>query len=325
MNDEGRARVKAVYADNYDRLATLQKYDAISLLRLGQNIRPSLWAIATVEGENYVPIFMDRHDMRGLKAEDVADAHRKDIEIQDRYGVKYLAYWFDQERGAGFCLVHAPDAATAERVHREAHGEVANAIIPVDLAAVEGFLGRIADPRAASGTVATVVDSGLRAVMFTDIVGSTEMTARLGDGAALELVRAHDALVRRGLDAHGGREVKHTGDGIMASFDKVANAVRGAADIQLRFAAFNANASESLSVRIGIHAGEPVAEHNDLFGATVHLAHRLCSEAEADGIVVSGLVRELCEEDAVRFVALGERRLKGFAEKVPVYRFEWRN
>jgi len=272
-----------------------------------------------------MPIFMDRHDMRGLKAEDVAEAHRKDIEIQDRYGVKYLAYWFDQERGAGFCLVHAPDAAAAERVHREAHGEIANAIIPVDLATVEAFLGRIGDPRAAPGTATPAVDPGLRTVMFTDIVGSTEMTTRLGDSAALELVRAHDALVRRGLEAYGGREVKHTGDGIMASFDKVANAVRAAAEIQRGFAAFNADASESLSVRIGVHAGEPVEDHNDLFGATVQFAARLCSEAEGDGIVVSELVRELCEEDAAHFVALGERRLKGFAEKAQVFRFEWRN
>jgi class 3 adenylate cyclase len=272
-----------------------------------------------------MPIFMDRHDMRGAKREDVAEAHRRDVDIQDRHGVKYMAYWFDEERGAAFCLVHAPDAAAAERVHREAHGEIANAIIPVDLAAVEAFLGRINDPRTAGGAAAPAVDPGLRAVMFTDIVGSTEMTARLGDSAALELVRAHDALVRRGLEAYGGREVKHTGDGIMASFDRVVNAVRSAADIQQRFAAYNAEATESLSVRIGIHAGEPVEEHNDLFGATVQLASRLCSEAEADGIVVSGFVREQCEQDAASFVALGERRLKGFAEKAQVFRFEWRN
>jgi len=68
-----------------------------------------------------------------------------------------------------------------------------------------------------------------------------------------------------------------------------------------------------------------VADHNDLFGATVQLAARLCSEAEADGIVVSGLVRELGGGDAARFATLGERRLKGFAEKVPVFRYEWRN
>jgi len=272
-----------------------------------------------------MPIFMDRHDLRGATAEQVAEAHRRDVDIQDRHGVKYMAYWFDEQNSSGFCLVQAPDAAAAERVHREAHGQIANAIIPVDLATVEAFLGRIGDPSAAPGAAAAAVDSGLRAVMFTDIVGSTEMTARLGDSAALELVRAHDALVRRGLEACGGREVKHTGDGIMASFDKVANAVRAAADIQRRFAAYNAEASESLSVRIGIHAGEPVEDHNDLFGATVQLANRLCSEAEADGIVVSGLVRELSDEDAARFVPLGERRLKGFAETTPVFRFEWRN
>jgi class 3 adenylate cyclase len=272
-----------------------------------------------------MPIFMDRHDMRGAKADDVAEAHRRDVDIQDRFGAKYMAYWFDEEGGAAFCLVHAPDAATAERVHREAHGQIANAIIPVDLAAVEAFLGRIGDPRADPGAAAPAIDAGLRAVMFTDIVGSTEMTARLGDAAALELVRAHDALVRRGLEAHGGREVKHTGDGIMASFDKAPNAVRAAADIQRRFAAYNAEASESLSVRIGVHAGEPVEDHNDLFGATVQLASRLCSEAKANEIVVSGRVRELCEEDAARFAPLGERQLKGFPETTPVFRFEWRN
>ena len=273
----------------------------------------------------HLPIFMDRHDLRGMKQADVAEAHRRDVDIQDRHGVKYMAYWFDEENGAAFCLVHAPDAAIAERVHREAHGEIANAIIPVDLVAIEAFLGRIGDPRASPGGAAPVVDSGLRAVIFTDIVGSTEMTARLGDSAALELVRAHDALVRRGLDAHHGREVKHTGDGIMASFDNVSSAVRAAADIQQRFAAYNADASESISVRIGIDAGEPVAEHNDLYGATVQLAHRLCSEAEANGIVVSGRVRELCKEDGTRFVALGDRRLKGFAEKIPAFRLEWRS
>jgi class 3 adenylate cyclase len=273
-----------------------------------------------------MPIFMDRHDMRGSTAEDVAEAHRKDLEIQDKYGVKYMTYWFDAERSTGFCLVDAPDAATAAHVHREAHGEVASEIIPVDLAVVEAFLGRIADPRLASSSATTLqMDAGLRAVLFTDIVGSTEMTARLGDVAALELVRVHDALVRRGLVSHSGREVKHTGDGIMAAFDKVSDAVDAAADIQRRFCEYNAEASESLSVRIGIHAGEPVADHDDLFGATVQLAFRLCSEAEANGIIVSGLVRDLCNQDPARFVSLGDRQLKGFAERTPLFRFEWRN
>ena len=270
-----------------------------------------------------MPIFMDRHDMSDMTAEAVAAAHRRDLEVQDKYGVKYMTYWFDRDRGTGFCLVDAPDAATAVQVHKEAHGEIPSDIVAVDLAAVEAFLGRISHPDAGPNPQPEV-GGGLRAVMFTDIVGSTEMTTRLGDAAALELVRVHDALVRRGLAANRGREVKHTGDGIMAVFEDVPQAVRAAADIQWHFWLYNLNAPESLSVRIGIHAGEPLADHNDLFGATVHLACRLCAEAEVDGIVVSGLVRELCEVDTVSFVGLGERRLKGFADPVPVFRLKWR-
>src|ERR1700720_3191152 len=116
---------------------------------------------ATTTVGDYVPIFMDRHDLRGLKADDVAEAHRRDVDIQDRHGVKYMAYWFDENNGAAFCLVHAPDRATAEMVHREAHGEIPNAIIPVNLAAVEAFLGRIGDPRATPGAAAPAVDAGL--------------------------------------------------------------------------------------------------------------------------------------------------------------------
>jgi len=267
---------------------------------------------------------MDRHDMRDTTAEAIAAAHRRDLDVQGKYGVKYMTYWFDQDRGTGFCLVDAPDAATAEQVHREAHGEIPSDIIAVDLSAVEAFLGRISHPHGDTCAAAPKVDAGLRAVMFTDIVGSTEMTMRLGDATALELVRVHDALVRRGLAANQGREIKHTGDGIMAVFADIPSALRAAGDIQWHFWLYNLNVAESLNVRIGIHAGEPLAEHNDLFGATVHLACRLCAEAEVDGIVVSGLVRELSDVDKAYFVGLGERRLKGFAEQVPVFRLNWR-
>ena len=118
-------------------------------------------AVRTEQGKR-LPIYMDRHDLRGMTAGDVAEAHRRDVDIQDRHGVKYMAYWFDESNGAAFCLVHAPDPETAERVHREAHGAIAHDIIPVDLATVEAFLGRISDPRASQGVVAPAVDCGLR-------------------------------------------------------------------------------------------------------------------------------------------------------------------
>ena len=89
--------------------------------------------------------FLDRHDLSGLTASDIAEAHRKDLEVQDQYGVRFLTYWFDELRGTGFCLIDAPDIQTAMRVHDEAHGEVAKDVIEVDLSAVQAFLGRVSD------------------------------------------------------------------------------------------------------------------------------------------------------------------------------------
>src|SRR5688500_1322924 len=118
-----------------------------------------------------MPIFLDRHDLHGLGAADIADAHRKDLELQDRYGIRFLTYWFDQTRGTIFCLVDAPDMKTVECVHREAHGQVPGEMVEVSLAAVEAFLGRIQDPAPSPGRATSSFDSGHRAILFTDIVG----------------------------------------------------------------------------------------------------------------------------------------------------------
>lgn len=267
-----------------------------------------------------MPIYMDRHELAGTTAEEAAQAHLKDLAIQDRYGVKFLTYWFDETRGTAFCLVQSPDKETANRVHREAHGGVAQTMVEVvELSAVEAFLGRACDPKPPARDRPAAMDPGFRAVMFTDIVGSTEMTARLGDRRSVEIVRAHDALVRRALAGHGGREVKHTGDGIMASFADTTAAVACARAILEAFAEFNRSSAEPIRVRIGLHAGEPVEDSNDLFGATVQMAARLCQAAEPETIVASREVRAL-SADAAGWVALGEARLKGFPGPVPLFR-----
>ena len=80
-----------------------------------------------------MPLFMDVHDhVEGLTAEAVAGAHKRDLEVQDKYDVNYVQYWFDEGSGKVFCLVDAPDAAAAEAVHREAHGLVADQITRVE-------------------------------------------------------------------------------------------------------------------------------------------------------------------------------------------------
>ncbi len=264
-----------------------------------------------------MPIFLDRHDMVEQSAEDTAKLHIKDLEVQDKYGVKFLTYWYDAERRTTFCLVDAPDKETADKVHAEAHGYVANEMIAVDLSAVEAFLGRVQDPPFAK--TVPIDDSAFRAIMFTDMVGSTEMTTRLGDTMAMELLKAHDAIIRRSLEQHGGSEVKHLGDGIMASFGDVPASVACAVKIQEEFVSFNKKGEIPIRVRIGIHAGVPIEESDDLFGSAVQMAARICDIAQADAILVSREVKDACTGVDRRFAPTGSETLKGFSEPVQLY------
>src|SRR5262245_19516960 len=119
-------------------------------------------------------------------------------------------------------------------------------------------------------------DSAFRAIMFTDMVGSTEMTVQLGDTMAVELLRAHDAIIRRCVERNRGSEIKHLGDGIMASFADAPASVVCAIEIQEELASHNEINETPIRIRIGIHAGEPVKESGDLFGSAVQMAARIC-------------------------------------------------
>lgn len=270
-----------------------------------------------------MPIYVDRHELAGVSRREVAETHLKDLEVQDRFGVKFLTYWFDDERQTTFCLIDAPDQESAIRAHDAAHGNMPSKIIEVDPTTVLAFLGRVQDPGPTSSSAHPEIGGGLRTVMFTDIVNSTEMTTRLGDRGAVEIVRAHDGIVRGALAHYSGSEIKHTGDGIMAVFESCPAAVEAARAIQRRVADYNRDSAEPIRVRIGMHAGEPVEDSNDLFGATVQLASRLCAEAEPDGIIVSKIVAGACPEVG-GFRDAGHRPLKGFAEAMRVFDCAWR-
>jgi class 3 adenylate cyclase len=264
--------------------------------------------------------YMDRHDLEGATPADVTAAHRSDLETQARHGVRFITYWFDYDRSAAFCLVEAPDAETAQAVHRDSHGSVANEIIPVDPDAVVRFLGRIDDPLG-SGRDA---ESAFRIILFTDLEGSTAMVQRFGDDGAMRLLRIHDGIMRDALARHAGLEVKHTGDGIMASFGSVQAALACAVAIQQGFAAHNLSQPDPpLRVRIGMSAGEPVATGDDLFGAAVQMAARLCDHARPGNIVVSNVVRDLAIGKSFTFGPSSEATLKGFPLPVALCELSW--
>jgi len=274
-----------------------------------------------------MPLFMDIHQVQGATPDDVAKAHTADLETQGKHDVEYIKYWFNEHSGKIFCLVSAPNPQAAASVHREAHGLVAERIIEVEPEIAEGFLGGVETNLAGAAVVPGSKDErdhGVRTVLFTDIVGSTTLTQQLGDDAAMALIDVHDRIVRDAIGAESGRVVKHTGDGIMASFLSAAATVRCAARIHSDLARHReANPGQPLTIRIGAAAGEPVEHHSDLFGSTVQLAARLCAHAEPEQILVSNVVAELCLGKGLQFHDLGEATLKGFDRPVRVHAVAW--
>src|SRR5437879_2968135 len=276
-----------------------------------------------------MPLYMDIHEIDGgVPAEDVAKAHAEDVKVQDKYGVHYHKYWVNEKAGKIFCLCHAPNAEAAVQVHREAHGMVADKVIEIQPEIADGLLGGVEVNKAGAALVPGATnerDPGIRTVLFTDVVESTTFTQSLGDEAAIALLGVHDTIVRDALSALGGREVKHTGDGIMASFVSTAGAVRRAIQIQRELARHEeADPQRPLKVRGGAAAGEPVQQHNDLFGSTVQLAARLCAHAQPEQILVTNAIAELCIGKGLLFEDLGEVVLKGFGYPVRAHAASWR-
>jgi class 3 adenylate cyclase len=203
---------------------------------------------------------------------------------------------------------------------------VPSEILEVDPAVVDAFLGRIKDPppRSPEKSAEIPIDPGFRAIMFTDLKDSTLLTTLHGDARALHLLHVINALTRNSLKAHQGREVKHTGDGIMASFTSVPDAVECAIAIQKALAAYNEeNPQTPLFLRIGLSAGEPIEEHGDLFGKAVQLAARLCAHAEPARILIDQVALDQWSGKRAPFADLGEVTPKGFDRAVRVYEVQW--
>jgi class 3 adenylate cyclase len=145
----------------------------------------------------------------------------------------------------------------------------------------------------------------LAAVLFTDIVASTEHQARVGPGEWSRLTDHHDAMVRAALNRHRGHEVKTTGDGFLATFDATGRAVRCAADI------LNAAKGIGLDLRAGVHTGDVEVRGDDIAGLAVTIAKRVCDLAGPGQVLVSETVREHMVGARIDFDDHGERQLKG--------------
>jgi len=196
------------------------------------------------------------------------------------------------------------------------------------LAAIDEFLGEGEEATAEAEPPAA---GAFRTVLFTDVEGSTALTERLGDAKAREVLRNHERIVREALQAHGGAEVKTMGDGFMACFSSATRALECAVAMQRAFTGYNAQVGAQsaagrtpLHIRIGLNAGEPIAEDEDLFGTAVNLAARIAARAEGGEILASDVVRQLVAGKGFLFSDRGDVVLRGFEDPVRLYEVMWR-
>lgn len=160
-----------------------------------------------------------------------------------------------------------------------------------------------------------------RTIVFTDVEGHSQIMSRLGDAKGRAVLREHERLTRASLGQHSGSEVKSLGDGFMASFSSAQAAVDCVRDIQRAFS--EPVLGERVRVRIGVNAGEPVAEGDDLFGASVIAAARISARAEGGQVLVANVVRELVAGKGFLFEDRGEHTLSGVAEPVRLWELRW--
>jgi class 3 adenylate cyclase/pimeloyl-ACP methyl ester carboxylesterase len=208
----------------------------------------------------------------------------------------------------------------AKFVPFEGSGAAPSSMSHIIVPEIHKFLGiEVAAPEVPSAS-----PQGLVTIVFTDVEGSTALTERLGDDAARDVLRVHEQIVRAQLGSYGGVEVKTMGDGFMVSFPSASRALECAIHLQRAFAAHNQEAPETpVRVRVGLNAGEPIAENGDLFGTAVNLAARIAAQAQGGEIFAADVVRQLAAGKGFLFADRGETALRGFEDPVRIYEVAW--
>jgi AraC-like DNA-binding protein len=238
---------------------------------------------------------MDIHNVPGVKAKDVASAHRQDLLHQDEHACKCMTYWIDETRESIFCLIEAPNKEAVVEMHDKAHGLVPNKIIEVDPGLVESFLGRIYDP---SNAVTT--DDGLK--IFSDPSFRVLLVTRLDDPLLLqhqwgiekanEFIARHNTIIRNKIAEYRGSEAENRGAGFIISFSSASNALSCAIAIKKELGNV-----DRAGFRMALNAGEAVEKSQQLFGDTIAFAKSLCQVVADDKIAIATSVRELLLKD----------------------------
>lgn len=242
-----------------------------------------------------MPIFMDLHIVPGVNAKDVAEAHSRDVYLEKDHNCTCLTYWIDEIRGHVFCLIDAPSKEAVYELHNRSHGLLPHKIIEVQNDFVESFLGRITDPDSGQYTNSGLLmldDTSYRIIMSVNTTDTILLQHQLGMERAVKKVEKQNSIIRDAIKKHGGKEALHEGKAIIGSFIAAENAVNCGLTIQEQAQEF---ADEKISIRI--HAGEPVAQTDKLFGDTLQLLQDLDMLKRKQPVIITAGVKELIAKD----------------------------
>jgi class 3 adenylate cyclase len=203
----------------------------------------------------------------------------------------------------------------AEHIPGARFASVSGADLPIYIKPNARILAEI-EEFVTGGGPSVRTDRALAAILFTDIVGSTERAAALGDRRWSSLLGSHDVVAQAIIDQHGGRLVKLTGDGVLAIFDGPGRA------IQCGFALRDALDPLGITIRAGLHTGEVELRGDDIGGIGVHVATRVLEHAEPGEVLVSAAVPLLVAGSGVEFEDRGDYELKGVPETWRLYAVE---
>jgi class 3 adenylate cyclase len=288
--------------------------ETLASVRLGWHEGGSTRRFASLIRESLTPqaLAAQREAFADLDVTDLLPSIQAPTLVLHRRGINWL-----DERVAQDLAARIPNASLA--VLDGTSGAPYLGDTDAVLSAIYGHLGEAYEP--VTATPDDIAEPTLKTILFTDMEGSTALTQRLGDAAARDVFRDYERLTRDALQAHGGAEVKTLGDGFMATFGSATRAVECAIAMQRAFDA--RDDGEKINVRIGLNAGEPIAEDDDLFGTAVIMAARIASEASGGQILTSNVVQLLVAGKRFEFSARGKTTLRGFDEPVELFEVGW--
>ena len=244
-----------------------------------------------------MPIYMDVHNVPGVKAKDVADAHRMDLLHQEEHACKCMTYWIDEDRENIFCLIEAPDKEAVINMHNKAHGLIPNRIVEVSSNIVESFLGRIYDPENAITAVdglRVFEDPAYRIIVLITYEDPVILRHRLGNEKTASLLQTQQQIIRKHLASYCGHEAQHDDIAYILSFVSAVAALDYANNV---LSEFNREALHETGFRIALHSGEPLENSHTLFGDAIQFARHLSFVGRDHQVTVSGTVKNLVAKD----------------------------